>query len=423
MASAFADDALPPEGVYDSREALFKAINEWAKPRGYAFTTVKSSKTPNGRVKVVYACDRNRLPPSHAVERVRRTASRKTGCKFSVLAKESLDRSTWILGHRPDKECGEHNHPPSEDPAAHPAHRRLEKRDAIRISNLATSGSAPHITQPLQILEPRRVIDAFDQRRTQPVTSTRREPSAFEEIEGRRRAPRCSRCHAIGHIMTSKACPLRFKDIPAPLAQKVKPTVEPATDQPVPARTASAEPPSSVVDLSMHLEILRGLDQSVRSPSAAHMPNSRSPSPPRMPSRSEDDMLQPAVRYDAPEAIYARYIASRQAWYDAQPAGSIKTNQQYRKAMGLPQRYDKQSYEWCLDYKQMSALCVTSTGRRSWTKEEMMAYLDWSNAEDERVEAQVAKEMGDNPLANARRGVKEIWQRIERDSREQEALY
>ncbi|OAQ58241.1 transposase-like protein [Purpureocillium lilacinum] len=143
MASAFADDALPPEGVYDSREALFKAINEWAKPRGYAFTTGKSSKTPNGRVKVVYACDRNRLPPSHAVERVRRTASRKTGCEFSVLAKESLDRSTWILGHRPDKECGEHNHPPSEGPAAHPAHRRLEKRDAIRISNLATSGSAP----------------------------------------------------------------------------------------------------------------------------------------------------------------------------------------------------------------------------------------------------------------------------------------
>lgn len=53
----------------------------------------------------------------------------------------------------------------------------------------------------------------------------------------------------------------------------------------------------------------------------------------------------------------------------------------------------------------------------------MMAYLDWSKAEDERVEAQVAKEMGDNPLANARRGVREIWQRIERDSREQEALY
>ncbi|PWI63923.1 hypothetical protein PCL_03006 [Purpureocillium lilacinum] len=153
------------------------------------------------------------------------------------------------------------------------------------------------------------------------------------------------------------------------------------------------------------------------------VPDTPEPLPVEELSRLEHDKLQPAVRYDAPEAIYARYIASRQAWYDAQPTGSIKTNQQYRKAMALPQRYDKQSYEWCLDYKQMSALCVTSTGRRSWTKEEMMAYLDWSKAEDERVEAQVAEEMGDNPLANARRGVKETWQRIERDSREQEALY
>lgn len=52
-----------------------------------------------------------------------------------------------------------------------------------------------------------------------------------------------------------------------------------------------------------------------------------------------------------------------------------------------------------------------------------MAYLDWSKAEDERIEPQVAEEMGDNPLANKRKGVKEIWQRIEKDSREQEALH
>lgn len=141
--TSFVDDVLPWEGTYESRESLFKAINSWAKPRGYAFTTGKSSKTPNGRVKIVYACDRNRLPPSTSVERVRRTSSRKIGCKFSVLAKQSLDGRTWILGHRPDKECAKHNHPPSEDPSAHPAHRRLEERDATSISNLTTSGSAP----------------------------------------------------------------------------------------------------------------------------------------------------------------------------------------------------------------------------------------------------------------------------------------
>lgn len=128
-------------------------------------------------------------------------------------------------------------------------------------------------------------------------------------------------------------------------------------------------------------------------------------------------------RYDSPQAIYGRYVAARSAWYAAQPAGSIKTNQQYRRAIGLPLRYDKRSYEWCLDYKRMSRRCITLTGSREWTKEEMMAYLDWSKAEDERIEAQVAEEIGDNPLASRRRGVKAIWGRIEADSREQEGLH
>ena len=34
--------AIPPELVYVSREALFKAIQNWAKLCGYAFTTGKS---------------------------------------------------------------------------------------------------------------------------------------------------------------------------------------------------------------------------------------------------------------------------------------------------------------------------------------------------------------------------------------------
>jgi hypothetical protein len=91
--------------------------------------------------------------------------------------------------------------------------------------------------------------------------------------------------------------------------------------------------------------------------------------------------------------------------------------------MGLSLRYSKKSYEWCLDYKQMTKCCITSTGSREWTKEEMMAYLDWSEAEDKRIEAQVAQEMEGNPLGRQRRGVGEIWRRIDRDIEEQEALY
>jgi hypothetical protein len=47
------------------------------------------------------------------------------------------------LTHRPDGECAKHNHPPSEDPSAHPAHRRFEEQDATAVSNLATSGIPP----------------------------------------------------------------------------------------------------------------------------------------------------------------------------------------------------------------------------------------------------------------------------------------
>lgn len=52
-----------------------------------------------------------------------------------------------------------------------------------------------------------------------------------------------------------------------------------------------------------------------------------------------------------------------------------------------------------------------------------MAYLDQSRAEDARIDAQVAIEMGDNPLGSRRRGMADIWRRAERCIEEQDALY
>ncbi|CCF33606.1 hypothetical protein CH063_05762 [Colletotrichum higginsianum] len=37
--ATFLDDCLPPEGLFESREALIESINAYVKPRGYAFTT------------------------------------------------------------------------------------------------------------------------------------------------------------------------------------------------------------------------------------------------------------------------------------------------------------------------------------------------------------------------------------------------
>jgi hypothetical protein len=106
---------------------------------------------------------------------------------------------------------------------------------------------------------------------------------------------------------------------------------------------------------------------------------------------SGDPASDPTIhlRYDDPRAIHQRYVKSREDWYKAQPPGTWLGNRQYRKAMGLPLRYPKASYSWCLDYKQIGRYCKTSTGLREWTKEEMMAYLEWDKAETDRIEARV----------------------------------
>jgi hypothetical protein len=76
--------ALPPLATYPSREALFEAIQAWAKPRGYAFITGKSKRLESGRYRVYYACDRMApIRPNIATNRLRDTHSRGTGCPFS----------------------------------------------------------------------------------------------------------------------------------------------------------------------------------------------------------------------------------------------------------------------------------------------------------------------------------------------------
>ena len=60
-----------------------------------------------------------------------------------------------------------------------------------------------------------------------------------------------------------------------------------------------------------------------------------------------------------------------------------------------------------------------SNGSKPWTKEQMRAYIDWNRAEDERVEARICAQ---GQLNSQRRGVAYIWEDIEADAAEQEAL-
>ncbi len=139
----FPADVLPPEGTYNSHAALLAAIQTWTKSRGYAFTTEKSLKTLNGRTRIIFACNRRGRPTEHPIEQIRRTTSRRVGCRFSVLAKESLDKNVWVLSHRPDQACAQHNHLPSPSASVHHIHRQLRKSDSTIIAGLIAAGSKP----------------------------------------------------------------------------------------------------------------------------------------------------------------------------------------------------------------------------------------------------------------------------------------
>ncbi|OBS15929.1 hypothetical protein FPOA_13340 [Fusarium poae] len=143
---SFPADALPPEDQYESREAAREAINSWAKSRGYAFVTGRSGKTPNGRTWVHFTCDRGagRITTMKEEDRKRRTGARRTGCQFSVMAKESLDGANWAVRHREGPQYASHNHPRSRgDGRAHPEHRKLSEEELIEIRRLIRRGIMP----------------------------------------------------------------------------------------------------------------------------------------------------------------------------------------------------------------------------------------------------------------------------------------
>ncbi|GAB0139084.1 putative transposase [Epichloe bromicola] len=321
-------------------------------------------------------------------------------------------------------------------PCAHTIEPFLREERPLQLQHFHTHWHLQREGNLQLLIEPRRQFDQVEAESTLPKTSTRREPCAFEFIEQTsqiqtRARPTCSRCHALGHIMSSKACPLRYAHL-VPSSTSAPPnTLSPSTTpisapMPVPDSSSTLILPQEQVASP---GVLSGQEVMPFPPEAISLPSPSPDIPPSPDGPPSPDILplvsspEPETRYDDPCAVYHRYVAARTAWYNRLPRGSLKTNQQYRKAMGLPQRYNKTSYSWCLDYKQMGKRCTSMRPSREWTKEEMMAYLDWSKAEDERVEKQVAQEMGENPLASRRRGMKEIWKSVKQDITDQQALY
>jgi hypothetical protein len=131
--------ALPPIAIYPSKEALFEAIQDWSKTRGYAFVISRSTRLKSGRQKVNYACDRH-PPVRPLVQGIRDTQSRGSGCLFSIIAAETPSLN-WEVRYRLEARFNTHNHPPSLSPAAHPSHRKLPTILQNTARNLLLAGN------------------------------------------------------------------------------------------------------------------------------------------------------------------------------------------------------------------------------------------------------------------------------------------
>lgn len=311
-------------------------------------------------------------------------------------------------------------------PCAHMLlHIQEQGSQALQLQHFHTQWHLRRTDTHQLLLEPHRRFDRVTMSSRIPQSSTQREPSGYEAVEAvtRPRAqPQCSRCHIRGHTRSSKACPQRYEDLLLSSLQtlaaepRAHPEESPAAASPAAASPAAASPAASYTSshTSTHTSTHTSAQGTIRTSYTTTHTAIISISPPP---------LTPPLRHDHPLSIYQRYLHNRELWYMAQPRGSLKTNQEYRRVNGLPARYSKAQYAWCLDYKQMGKRC-TDEGRRSrdWTKEEMMAYLDFDEAENRRVNAQVEREIADQPFSN-RRGMRAIWEAAENDIKEQHILH
>jgi hypothetical protein len=138
---------LPPEAIYSSKEELYSSIQAFAAQHYYAFRIGRSTKKDGGpRTKITYNCDRcgpkppENHPQNYLKTRKRQTATRKTGCQFSIMAIEHTD-TQWEVRHRPGTEHSIHNHPPSQSISSHPAYRKLAQAEVNQAKSLHNTGT------------------------------------------------------------------------------------------------------------------------------------------------------------------------------------------------------------------------------------------------------------------------------------------
>jgi hypothetical protein len=142
--------AAPPAMEFTSRDELLDFQKTWAEQQGFAVVIGRSR--PN---RLWIKCDRGgEYSDKHLNDpenrKRKRKATRLTGCPFNVKATMKKDK-IW----RCHTECGEHNHPPSEDLTIHPSLRRMTDEQLHKVNEMTEAGNTPVETlEELQRLWP-----------------------------------------------------------------------------------------------------------------------------------------------------------------------------------------------------------------------------------------------------------------------------
>jgi len=244
-------------------------------------------------------------------------------------------------------------------PCAHTLKLLVERDQPLLLHDFHPHWHLERLGTPDLIIEPRRQVDRITIHSKLPSISTRRAPCTFEAVEKTtqpRAQPTCSRCRTKGHKMISKQFPLRYESLlPSPTTTEIALPTAATTFQPSTACTTIQTTTHTVTrsvtrSLSPTVSIIAE-HTTIHTTAHTTITQSVSPTPTSPTTIAANPATTPAFRYDHPCAIFQRYQASREAWYTTLPRGSIKTNQQYRKTIGLPTRYSeavriKSSYKY-----------------------------------------------------------------------------
>ncbi|PHH52964.1 hypothetical protein CFIMG_008320RA00001 [Ceratocystis fimbriata CBS 114723] len=218
----------PPQVEYTTKQDLLAGINRWASERGYGFVTGRVNKNVHGKSTITYTCDRYGPPQFRSINRRRITNTRKTGCRYYVLGKET-NHGTWLVQHASNSTSCVHNHPPTPK-KCHPQHRYFTSDDKDLLKCLVNAGVKPNcIVDVLQqrgnsVFIHRDVYNEVDKIRasgnhdndpTQAVSKkSKSSHKRVPRVGGKtgRFQPqqrKCTKCNSTGHSSRSKACPAR----------------------------------------------------------------------------------------------------------------------------------------------------------------------------------------------------------------------